>query len=48
MTSLDVMVNPKAFVYVVLFMTVILGVSLLIATSKILRKRPKELLIDTK
>ena len=48
LTSLDVMVNPKAFVYVVLFMTVILGVSLLIATSKILRKRPKELLIDTK
>ena len=48
LTSLDVIINTRAFIYVVLFMTVILAISLIISTYHILRKRPKELLIDVK
>ena len=48
LTSLDVIINTRAFIYVVLFMTVILAISLIISTYRILRKRPKELLIDVK
>ena len=46
LTSLDVNVNGKLFVYAVIFMLVVLCVSLLIASINILRKEPKELLSD--
>ena len=48
LTSLDVIINGRAVLYVVLFMTVVLAISLLISTYHILRKRPKELLIDVR
>lgn len=48
LSKLDVIINPKTLVYVILFMTVVLGIALLISSSNILRKKPKELLIDTK
>ena len=48
LTSLDVIINGRAVLYVVLFMTVVLAISLLISTYHILRKRPKELLIDAR
>ena len=48
LTSLDVIIDTRAFIYVVLFMTMILSISLIISTYRILRKRPKELLIDVK
>ena len=48
LTSLDVHILPKSMVYVVIFMILVLVVSLLISSSSILRKNPKELLIDTK
>ena len=46
LTSLDVNVNGKLFVYAVIFMLVVLCISLLIASINILRKEPKELLSD--
>ena len=46
LTSLDVDVNGKLFVYAVIFMLIVLCVSLLIASINILRKEPKELLSD--
>ncbi|EHR36316.1 ABC transporter permease [Helcococcus kunzii] len=48
LTSLDVNIEPKSLIYVILFMTLILIISLIISSSKNLRKNPKELLIDTK
>ena len=48
LTSLDVSINPKIIVYVILFMTAILTIALLISSLNILRKKPKELLIDIK
>lgn len=48
LTSLDVSINPKALLYVVLFMSIVLAIALVISSSNILRKKPKELLIDTK
>ena len=48
LTSLDVHILLKSMVYVVIFMILVLVVSLLISSSSILRKNPKELLIDTK
>ena len=48
LTSLDVNINPKALLYVVLFMTIVLAIALIISSSNILRKKPKDLLIDTK
>lgn len=48
LTSLDVKIEPKSIIYVILFMTLILIISLIISSSKNLRKNPKELLIDTK
>lgn len=48
LTSLDVHILPKSMAYVVIFMILVLVVSLLISSSSILRKNPKELLIDTK
>lgn len=46
LTSLDVDVNGKLFIYAVIFMLVVLCISLLIASINILRKEPKELLSD--
>ena len=48
LTSLDVHILPKSMIYVVLFMALVLIVSLIISSSGILKKNPKELLIDTK
>ena len=48
LTSLDVNVLPQSMIYVVLFMSLVLIISLIISTVSILKKNPKELLIDTK
>ena len=48
LTSLDVNILPESVVYVVLFMTLVLIISLIISSLSILKKNPKELLIDTK
>ena len=48
LTSLEINISPKLMIYVVLFITIVLVISLLIATSKTLKKNPKELLTDTK
>lgn len=48
LTSLDVNILPKSIVYVVIFMSLVLVISLLISSSSILKKNPKELLVDTK
>ena len=48
LTSLDVTILPKSMLYVVIFMIIVLIVSLLISSSGILRKNPKDLLVDTK
>ena len=47
LTKLDIVINSKEFIYVVIFMTIVLTISLLIASYKILKQKPKELLIDT-
>ena len=47
LTSLDVNIMPKAVVYVVVFMSLVLLISLVISSTKILKKNPKDLLIDT-
>ena len=47
LTSLDVNIMPKAVVYVVIFMSLVLLISLVISSTKILKKNPKDLLIDT-
>lgn len=47
LTSLDINIMPKSVVYVVLFMTIVLLISLVISSTKILKKNPKDLLIDT-
>ena len=39
---------PKLMIYVILFMSIVLIISLLISSSSNLKKNPKELLIDTK
>lgn len=47
-TSLDVNVTIQALIYVIIFMSIVLIISLLISSSSILRKEPKELLNDSK
>lgn len=47
LTSLDVNIMPKSMVYVVIFMSIVLLISLVISSTKILKKNPKDLLIDT-
>lgn len=47
LTSLDVNIMPKAVVYVVIFMSLVLLISLVVSSTKILKKNPKDLLIDT-
>lgn len=48
LTSLDINISTKALMYVVIFMTIVLMISLIISSTNILRKNPKDLLIDTK
>lgn len=48
LTSLDISISSKTLVYVVIFMTLVLLISLIISSTNILRKNPKDLLIDTK
>lgn len=48
LTHLDVTILPESIVYVVIFMSIVLLVSVIIASIRILKKNPKELLIDTK
>lgn len=48
LTSLEINISPKLMIYVILFMSIVLMISLLISSSRNLRKSPKELLIDTK
>lgn len=47
LTSLDVNIMPKSMIYVVIFMSLVLLISLVISSTKILKKNPKDLLIDT-
>ncbi|WP_055078082.1 ABC transporter permease [Lagierella massiliensis] len=47
LTSLDVNIMPKAVVYVVVFMSIVLLISLIVSSLNILKKNPKDLLIDT-
>ena len=46
LSSLDINVLPKFIFYVVIFMSLVLLVSLIISSFNILRRNPKELLID--
>ena len=46
LSSLDINVLPKFIIYVVIFMSLVLLVSLIISSFNILRRNPKELLID--
>ena len=48
LTSLEINISPKLMIYVVLFMSIALIISLLISSLRNLKKSPKELLIDTK
>lgn len=48
LTHLDVNILTESIVYVVIFMSIVLLVSVIIASINILKKNPKELLIDTK
>ena len=48
LTSLEINISPKLMIYVILFMSIVLIISLLISSSSNLKKSPKELLIDTK
>ena len=48
LTSLNVQIQPKSMVYVVVFMCIVLIISLAIASWGKLKKNPKELLEDTK
>lgn len=46
LTSLDIQVLPKSLLQVVLFMSIVLVLSLVISSYNILKKNPKELLMD--
>ena len=48
LTSLDINILPKSIIYVILFMSLVLIISLVISSISSLKKSPKELLIDTK
>ena len=48
LTSLDISILPKSMLYVILFMSLVLIISLIISSTGILKKNPKELLIDNK
>ena len=46
LTSLDINILPKSMMYVILFMSLVLIISLIISSYSILKNNPKELLID--
>lgn len=46
LTSLDINILPKSMMYVILFMSLVLIISLIISSYSILKKNPRELLID--
>ncbi|HEO8209714.1 TPA: ABC transporter permease, partial [Streptococcus agalactiae ADL-350] len=46
LSGLDINVLPKFIIYVVIFMSFVLLVSLILSSIYTLRKNPKELLID--
>ncbi|MDO4871967.1 MAG: ABC transporter permease [bacterium] len=46
LTSLDITINPEMLFWIALMMTIVLAISLLVATSGILKKNPKDLLSD--
>ncbi|MDO4871059.1 MAG: ABC transporter permease [Candidatus Saccharibacteria bacterium] len=46
LTSLDVNISLQAFIHVVIFMIIVLAIALVISSSNILKKDPKELLTD--
>ena len=48
LTSLDISILPKSMLYVILFMSLVLIISLIISSAGILKKNPKDLLIDNK
>lgn len=48
LTSLDINILPKSIIYVILFMSLVLIISLVLSSISSLKKSPKELLIDTK
>ena len=48
LTSIDINIVPKSIIYVILFMSFVLIISLVISSISSLKKNPKELLIDTK
>lgn len=48
LTSLDVHIQPEAMLYVAVFMCLVLLVSLALGSWAILKKKPKDLLVDTK
>ena len=48
LTSLDISILPKSMLYVILFMSLVLIISLIISSTGILKKNPKDLLIDNK
>lgn len=48
LTSLDINILPKSMIHVILFMSLVLIISLIISSSGILRKNPKDLFIENK
>lgn len=48
LTSLDISILPKAVLCVVIFMSIVLIISLIVSSLSILKKTPKDLLIDNK
>lgn len=46
LTSLDISILPKSMIWVILFMTLVLIISLIISSTNILKKNPKQLMID--
>lgn len=48
LTSLDISILPESMIYVIIFMSLVLIISLIISSFNILKKNPKDLLIDNK
>ncbi len=46
LTSLDISILPESMIYVIIFMSLVLVISLIISSFNILKKNPKDLLID--
>ena len=48
LTSLNINISSQTIMYVILFMSLVLIISLVLSSISSLKKNPKELLIDTK